>query len=234
MAKFYYRFRSIDALLGKHQELAEQTIYFASPEELNDPMEGLRDIVWNGDKIIWTNFFKHYIFCLNRCYLPLNITPNSGKLDVGDIPISGRWDQITTPIEKILFDDIWDRFCNLPHIPEIIETLSNIRRKIRYREIVFYLKCIQIQVLLDEILKSYNDHKLIPEDKVFPQRSEDSKSLAMKHLLNTIKQTEKVGDEHALDALFHSFDGENDNIRSALKNNDSILDTPRLVKLGKN
>ena len=135
MAEFY-RFRSIDSLLGKHQELEEQTIYFASPEELNDPMEGLRDIVWNGDKIVWTHFFKHYIFCLNRCYLPLNITPRPRKLDVDSIPILERWDQIITPIEKNLFDDIWGRFRNLPYIREIIEALSNSRHKIRYREIV--------------------------------------------------------------------------------------------------
>ena len=50
MAKFY-RFRSIDTLLGKHSELEKQTIYFASPDDLNDPMEGLRNIVWNGDRI---------------------------------------------------------------------------------------------------------------------------------------------------------------------------------------
>ena len=37
MAEFF-RFRSIDALLGKRKELKKQTIYFASPEELNDPM----------------------------------------------------------------------------------------------------------------------------------------------------------------------------------------------------
>ena len=228
MAEFF-RFRSIDALLGKFQELEKQTIYFASPEELDDPMEGLRDIVWDGDKIIWTNFFKHYIFCLNRCYLPLNITPNPGKLDVGDIPILERWDQIATPIEEILFDDIWERFCNLPHIQEIIETLSNIRRKIRYREIVFYLKAIQTCGLLVEIQKSYNDHKLIPEHNVFRQGSEDSESLVMKQLFNLVKQTEKVGDEHALDALFHSFDGENDNIRRTLENKF----TSRLVKLVK-
>ena len=73
MAEFY-RFRSIDSLLGKHREFEEQTIYFANPEELNDPMEGLRDIVWNGDKIVWTNFFKHYVFCLNRSYWLLNMT----------------------------------------------------------------------------------------------------------------------------------------------------------------
>ena len=40
MAEFY-RFRSIDALLGQFQGLEAQTIYFASPEELNDLMEGL-------------------------------------------------------------------------------------------------------------------------------------------------------------------------------------------------
>ena len=230
MAEFF-RFRSIDALLGKFQELEKQTIYFASPEELDDPMEGLRDIVWDGDKIIWTNFFKHYIFCLNRCYLPLNITPNPRKLDVGDIPILERWDQITTPIEEILFDDIWDRFCNLPHIPELIETLSNTRRKIRYREIVFYLITIQTCGLLVEIQKSYNNHKLIPESKVFRQKSEDSESL-MKQLLNAIKQFEKVEDEHVIDAVFHSFDGENDNIRRTLENNASILYTSRLAKSG--
>ena len=35
MAEFF-RFRSIDALLVKFQELETQTIFFASPEELTD------------------------------------------------------------------------------------------------------------------------------------------------------------------------------------------------------
>ena len=63
-----YRFRSIDALLDKYQELESQTIYFASPDQLNDPMEGFRDIVWRGDKIVWTNFFKHFVYCLHEGY----------------------------------------------------------------------------------------------------------------------------------------------------------------------
>ena len=53
-----YRFRSIDRLLGEDQELEKETIYFASADQLNDPMEGFRDIVWSGDKIVWTNFFQ--------------------------------------------------------------------------------------------------------------------------------------------------------------------------------
>ena len=68
-----YRFRSMEYLLGEeYQELENQTIYFASPDQLNDPMEGLRDIVWNGDKIAWTNFFKHYVFCLHANYFCLD------------------------------------------------------------------------------------------------------------------------------------------------------------------
>ena len=47
-----YRFRTMDNLLGEHQELKKQEIYFANPEQLNDPMEGLRDIFWRGDKIV--------------------------------------------------------------------------------------------------------------------------------------------------------------------------------------
>ena len=54
----FYRFRGMDKLLDKpYRELERQTIYFAAPHELNDPMEDFRDIVWRGDKIVWTNFF---------------------------------------------------------------------------------------------------------------------------------------------------------------------------------
>ena len=51
-----YRFRTFERLLGPSQELARQEIYFASPQELNDPMEGLRPIVWRGDTMVDTDF----------------------------------------------------------------------------------------------------------------------------------------------------------------------------------
>ena len=66
-----YRFRSIDRLLGEDQELEKKTIYFASPDQLNDPMEGYRDIVWRGDEIVWTNLFTHYVYCLHTSFFYL-------------------------------------------------------------------------------------------------------------------------------------------------------------------
>lgn len=203
MAEFF-RFRSIDALLGKFQELEKQTIYFASPEELNDPMEGLRNIVWNGDEIVWTNFFKHYAFCLNCCYFLLNVARHPRrKLEAADIPNLERWDEILIPIEREVFNDIWERFCNLPHIQEIIEALANTRRKIRYREIISHLLSIQAFGFLDEIRKSYIDHGLISGFPTLQLSKEPSQAVGMEMLLNAIKQCEEYENEHILDAVYH-------------------------------
>ena len=152
-----YRFRSMEHLLGKYQELKKQTIYFASPDQLNDPMEGFRDIVWRGDKIVWTNFLKHFVYCLQGSYSLLRTTGTSRELGVDDIPFLGRWDQISTSQEQELFDDIWHRFHNLPKMPEIIEALANSNRKIRYRELGFYLRSILL-ILLIEIEEIYIAH----------------------------------------------------------------------------
>ena len=85
-----YRFRSMEYLLcDEYQELENQTIYFASPDELNDPMEGFRDIVWRGDRIVWANLFKHYVYCLYESYTLLDKTGDSKELGTDDIPILG-------------------------------------------------------------------------------------------------------------------------------------------------
>jgi hypothetical protein len=68
--EFMFRFRSASALLddcpgsGGFQELENQTIYFASPESLNDPMEGITDPFWDGDEVLWESLFRHYALSL--------------------------------------------------------------------------------------------------------------------------------------------------------------------------
>ena len=73
MEKHLYRFRTADRLLGKDAtensaavpgELENLEVYFAPPEQLNDPLEGYREIFWSGDKIVWMNFFRHYLLVL--------------------------------------------------------------------------------------------------------------------------------------------------------------------------
>jgi hypothetical protein len=69
MSDYVYRFRSTYALLNGFHELENQEIYFASPEELNDPLEGFKDIFWRGDVIVWENLIRHYLLCLMQSVL---------------------------------------------------------------------------------------------------------------------------------------------------------------------
>lgn len=73
MDRHLYRFRTADRLLGKDAtetkeavpgELEKLEIYFAPPEQLNDPLEGYKEIYWAGDEIVWANFFRHYLLIL--------------------------------------------------------------------------------------------------------------------------------------------------------------------------
>ena len=62
--KLFYKYRSMNALLDGFKELEDEYLYFSPTKDLNDPLEGYMDIDFKGDKIIWTNFFKNYIFSL--------------------------------------------------------------------------------------------------------------------------------------------------------------------------
>lgn len=71
-----YRFRPTKALLGGHHELENQEIYFASLPELNDPLEGFKDLFWRGDAIVWKNLFRHYLLCFMQV-VQLTVSRNS-------------------------------------------------------------------------------------------------------------------------------------------------------------
>ena len=76
MSDYLYRFRSMPALLDGFHELENQEIYFSPPEQLNDPLEGFKDVFWQGDRILWTNLLRHYLLCLMQA---TSITAITGK-----------------------------------------------------------------------------------------------------------------------------------------------------------
>ena len=191
MAEFF-RFRSMEHFLGKHQELEKQTIYFASPEELNDPMEGFRDIVWSGDKIVWTNLFKNSVYCLHWVYFQLKT--ERGPIQLDGLPILGRWDKLS-PFHKNLFDDIWDRFLKMPNMQQIIERLAATKHKVRYEELGYWLQTIHYILLLLEIPKTYLENGIIQESEMprLPRQLKDvSVSELLKPILTLIEQTGKA------------------------------------------
>ena len=134
-----YRFRKMCHLLDPYRELEDQTIYFACPHDLNDPMEGLRDLVWSGDRIVWTNLFKNYIYCLHWMYFLFRISSDDSALKSSDVPVFGRWDDPPTPQLEVLFDDIWSTMCDDLRLSALVSKIASVRRQVRYNELVFYL-----------------------------------------------------------------------------------------------
>jgi hypothetical protein len=58
------------------KELKNQEICLSTIKENNDPMDGMLDVFWEGDRIIWKNFIKHYCLCLMDSLLKINIFEN--------------------------------------------------------------------------------------------------------------------------------------------------------------
>lgn len=140
-----YRFRSFDGLLGEHKELESQSIYFAGPLELNDPTDGYRDIIWQGDAIAWSNLFKHYIYCVNTIYYKYVVLPKNGLRTTAaadtpiDVPIEGRWDEPSTPEQGEIFKIICDAAFAHLGLAEAAQKLQDTNREVRRDELQAYL-----------------------------------------------------------------------------------------------
>lgn len=147
MGKSFYRFRSTNNLLDGYSELEKQTIYFARPEQLNDPMEGYRDIYWRGDLIAWKNLFAHYVFCLERISSLLLISGEDNKIDADHIPVFGSTDDLPTDSYKNLFRKIKARFLENKYVSALILAISKRSTPIRREELAFYYDCMHIPAL---------------------------------------------------------------------------------------
>ena len=216
-----YRFRSMKYLLeDKYQELKKQEIYFASPEQLNDPMEGLRDIFWKGDKIVWENFFKHYVFCLYTTHLHFLVAGPSIQLNANNIPILVRWDKLPFPAQR-LFNEVWQRFLDLPKIPEFIEALGNTNRKIRDRELGLYLEFIH-SAMLGEIAEVCFANGFISQSTILrPSEGLPPVGEKLVSALEAMEQLEE--DEEKANALFQSFESVKYGRKLELLSNNVIL-----------
>ena len=196
-------------LLGEYQELEKQTIYFASPEELNDPMEGIRDIVWSGDKIVWTNLFRHYISWLNAAFLGLKIFGGDKELK---LPISVSLDRLA-PQGNDLFESIWDKFFSMPNIPEIITALAQRKDKLTHKELEFYFRSIH-HFSLNACFKSYFERGIVTEHEASAWIKESTIAIRMSEMiLKSIGAAEKIKTENGLGPLLFFFEQQYDTLK---------------------
>lgn len=170
---FFYRFRSVEQLLGEYSELENQTIFFASLEDLNDPMEGFRDIVWNGDSIVWLNLFKDYINCLIWGH---SFVAVAGPQFPYDLPVRQAWTRNRPPSTQAseMFTTIWEWAQDVLKLRQFAAELEKNGRKVRKDELVHYLMIVQISVS-KMILQTFFDNNMLelpdsydPEFRILP------------------------------------------------------------------
>lgn len=157
MPQQIYRIRSAKHLIGKYQEFQKQEIYFAKPDELNDPMEGVRDIVWRGDAIVWENLFRHYISCLNHTVVLVKVLGNDTIVQSEQIPIWGLADEHETPMAAAILEELCSSVFDKCKLHALTQDLANTNHAVRRDELLVYLKHIHY-ITLGEIQNIHVRH----------------------------------------------------------------------------
>ncbi len=197
-----YRFRTIKGLLDKYQELENQEIYFASPEELNDPIEGLRDLFWIGDSIVWKNLIINYIKSLERIFVLTILLNNEKEINDDDILISRDLIRYNSPHYLKLMQEIIDKAFEIKFIDELPDALSERKSPIRRGELLSYLQIIH-SFIIDSISEVYFLNGLT-DKKIFNQDLNEFKSVieSTKGLSNLINQLEEENNKNVTESFF--------------------------------
>lgn len=156
-----YRFRSINNLLGEFNELEKQEIYFASPEELNDPMEGFKDIFWSGDEIVWKNFITNYARSIEHSFSYLAIVGDKEKMGYANILVEPHRKR-NTSLQDSLMKEIIEKAFENKLINELPMSLSKRRSHIRRDELLCYLHSIH-PFIINVISDVYYNKKMTPK-----------------------------------------------------------------------
>jgi Protein of unknown function (DUF2971) len=153
MISHLYRYRPAHAVLGKYEELAKQEIYFSPPEELNDPMEGYKDVFWSGDGIVWRNLLRHYLLCLLKTTaMCVMAGPNFDRAVLKTMIFSAYQDLPETPVRAI-YQRACEAFIADPNIQKLIEALASRVTPLRRDELTHTLRALHpfaLSVLLKQ------------------------------------------------------------------------------------
>jgi hypothetical protein len=135
----FYRFRSLDALLGQRQELKKQEIYFAAPEELNDPMEGYKDLIWNGDEIAWRNLLRHYLLCFVQTFSAAALLGKDYEPSVSRGFVFSSASSLPPVGLRTIYEEVCREFFLREHIKELPSLLAACQTPFRREGVEFLL-----------------------------------------------------------------------------------------------
>ena len=150
---YLYRFRDSEKFLNP-KELDKLEIYFAPPEQLNDPLEHLRNVVWKGDDIAWTNLFKHYIGCFYSIMVKDMTFQANIPISSYDIPIEGLANELQMRYFNDALVDIVDEIFAICELERLIDLITTRKRSIRRWELEYIWRTIHMPMY--QVVWNYN------------------------------------------------------------------------------
>lgn len=172
----FYRFRSVKALLGPYgtalgqfDELERQEIYFAKPSELNDPMEGFKNLIWQGDEIVWRNLLRHYLHCLMVSSYLCAVAGEDFKASLCGRIIHQTFDDLPKAPVREIYHKICAAFFAHEVPNKLVVALGSCAWAVRRHELVSYLRSLHpmaASLVRDAISRVGENHGAsIPSDK---------------------------------------------------------------------
>lgn len=158
-----------------HKELENKNMFFAPSNMQNDPMEGISDIVWNGDYIAWENLFKNYCMNLGHAIVSYGTAIVCEKNTIFDnmkIVRAGFSSQI---LYRHVLTQAANQFVSNEYVILFLNYLIN--RDVRKYELLIMMKCIhplaiqaalmnlypyetQYPITIEKLLKLYDYEKV--------------------------------------------------------------------------
>lgn len=154
-----YHYRSIESAI---KELEYGTFHFATPNELNDPLEGYVRIFWQGDKAAWEGMLRNYICSLSEAIDMYLLQGDEDMLHHRTLLIDlNQFDNV--PLGKIL-KKLGDKFLEDEGVQEIVTFYGNHGLKVQNEELRFILRFIHNKALILCIQKCREYKTILPED----------------------------------------------------------------------
>ena len=184
-----YRFRSVEQLLGaKFAELERQTIFFAAPEDLNDPMEGLQDIIWTGDDVAWQNIFKNYADFLHWDFQNAVLSGIAVLSDPQSLPYAPQWQDGLPSQTRVSPELVWEAAGKSERMQYLVSRLAQTGRRVRQLELILYIREFHAYCL-EAVRRVYVNSGIIREED-WPYDFRDHRTQTPVEKLDQAKETD--------------------------------------------
>jgi hypothetical protein len=128
-----------DEAKGQFDELDRQELYFSRPSELNDAMEGFKDLFWQGDAIVWRNLLRHYLYCL----MPTDYMVATGGAKFTRSNCDQIIHQTPDDLPEAPVREVYRKICDdffAHQVPnDLVSALSSRSAPVRREELSYYL-----------------------------------------------------------------------------------------------